>query len=155
MAWPEMPYRQTEDVRNRVRTQIILLAIEKEMAAPEIARIVPLNDLTARTRIKRFNEEGIAGLYDAPHPGALSKVTPAYEERLLIVVRQRPRALGQSYSMWTLQRRMRVKSVDEHGFSQDRAFERAASVQFWHEFELKLTYKQLLLAEMSVEMEAW
>jgi transposase len=31
-------------------------------------------------------------------------VTPEYREQLLRVVRQRPRSLGQPYSMWTLQR---------------------------------------------------
>ena len=100
----ETLYRQTKDVRIRERTQIILLAAEQEMTAPEIAKIVRRNDQTVRTWIKRFNAEGIAGLYDAPRPGAPPKVTPEYEERLLIVVRQRPRALDQPYSMWTLQR---------------------------------------------------
>lgn len=104
MAELESLFRQTKDVRIRERTQIILLAAEQEMTAPEIAKIVRRNDQTVRTWIKRFNAEGIAGLYDAPRPGAPAKVTPAYEERLLIVVRQRPRALGQPYSMWTLQR---------------------------------------------------
>ena len=74
------------------------------MTAPEICRIVRRNDQTVRNWIKRFNAEGIAGLYDAPRPGAPPKVTPAYRERLLVVVRQRPRSLGQPYSMWTLQR---------------------------------------------------
>ena len=31
-------------------------------------------------------------------------MTPAYSARLLEVVRQRPRSLGQPYSLWTLQR---------------------------------------------------
>jgi transposase len=47
--------------------------------------------------------EGIEGLKDRPMPGAPPKVTKAYEEQLLSVVR-RPRSLGQPYSMWTLQR---------------------------------------------------
>ena len=48
--------------------------------------------------------EGIEGLKDRPMPGAPPKVTKAYEEQLLSVVRRRPRSLGQPYSMWTLQR---------------------------------------------------
>lgn len=104
MAELETLYRQTKDVRIQERTQIILLAAEQEMTAPEIAKIVRRNDQTVRTWIKRFKAEGIAGLYDMPRPGAPPKVTAEYEERLLIVVRQRPRALGQPYSMWTLQR---------------------------------------------------
>jgi transposase len=97
-------YRQTKDVRIRERTQIILLAGEQQMSAPTIATIVRRNEQTVRTWIKRFNAEGIAGLYDAPRPGAPAILTPAYRARLLTVVRQRPRALGQPYSLWTLQR---------------------------------------------------
>jgi transposase len=74
------------------------------MIAPDIAKIVRRNDQTVRTWIVRFNAEGIAGLYDAPRPGAPPSVTPEYRERLLVVVRQRPRMLERPYSMWTLQR---------------------------------------------------
>lgn len=97
-------YRETRDVRIRERTQIILLALEHDMLVPEIAKIVMRNDETVRIWIKRFNMEGVTGLYDAPRPGAPPKVTDTYRERLLVVVRRRPRSLGQPYSMWTLQR---------------------------------------------------
>ena len=100
----ETLYRQTKDVRIRERTQIILLAAEQEMTAPEICRIVRRNDQTIRNWIKRFNAKGLAGLYDAPRSGAPPIVTPEYRERLLVVVRQRPRSLERPYSMWTLQR---------------------------------------------------
>jgi len=43
-------------------------------------------------------------LHDAWAGGAPPKVTEAYKEQLLQVVRRRPRSLGQPYSMWTLQR---------------------------------------------------
>lgn len=100
----ETLYRQTKDVRIRERTQIVLLAAEQELTAPEICRIVRRNDQTVRSWIKRFNAEGIPGLYDAPRSGAPPIVTPEYCERLLIVVRQRPRSLDRPYSMWTLER---------------------------------------------------
>lgn len=100
----ETLYRQTKDVRIRERTQIILLASEQEMTAPEICQIVRRNDQTIRSWIKRFNAEGLAGLYDAPRSGAPRTVSTEYRERLLIVVRQRPRSLDRPYSMWTLQR---------------------------------------------------
>jgi hypothetical protein len=48
-----------------------------------------------------FNVEGVAGLSDAPRPGAPAKVTPGYVKRLL-VVRQHPRSMDQPYWMWTL-----------------------------------------------------
>lgn len=97
-------YRQTKDVRLRERVQIILLAAEQAMSAPAIAKVVQRNDQTVRTWIQRFNSEGLAGLSDDPRPGAPPTVTVAYRERLLVVVRQRPRSLEQPYSMWTLQR---------------------------------------------------
>jgi len=100
----EKLYRTTKDVRLRTRAQIILLAGEQQMIAPAIAKIVREHEQTVRNWLKRWMAEGIEGLKDRPMPGAPSKVTKGYEERLLLVVRRRPRSLGQPYSMWTLQR---------------------------------------------------
>ena len=97
-------YRTTKEVRLRTRAHIILLAGEQRMSAPAIAKIVRENDQTVRNWLKRWMAEGIEGLKDRPMPGAPSKVTKAYEEQLLLVVRRRPRSLEQPYSMWTLQR---------------------------------------------------
>lgn len=97
-------YRRTKDVRLRTRSQMILLGIEEKLTAPQIAKIVRKNDYTVRRWIKRFNAEGINGLYDQPKSGAPAQVTDSYRARLLVVVRRRPRTLGQAYSLWTLQR---------------------------------------------------
>jgi transposase len=100
----EKLYRTTKDVRQRTRAQIVLLAGEQRMTAPAIAAIVREVNQTVRNWLKRWMAEGIEGLKDRPMPGAPSKITKAYEEQLLFVVRRRPRSLGQPYSMWTLQR---------------------------------------------------
>jgi transposase len=97
-------YHQTKDVRLRTRIQMILLAAEEQMAAPQIAKLVRMNEQTVRIWLKRFNAEGISGLADEPRTGAPARVTPVYTQRLLEIVRLRPRALEQPYSMWTLQR---------------------------------------------------
>jgi transposase len=97
-------YRETKEARIRMRTQIILLAGENKLIAPQIASLVRVNDQTVRNWLRRYESEGIAGLYDEERSGAPRKVTSAYEERLLEIVRQRPRALEQSFSMWTMQR---------------------------------------------------
>jgi transposase len=97
-------YRTARAVRLRTRAQIVLLAGEQRMTAPTIAAIVRETDQTVRNWLKRYLAEGIEGLKDRPLPGPPSKVTEAYEERVLQVVRQRPRGLGQPYSLWTLQR---------------------------------------------------
>jgi transposase len=97
-------YDKTKDVRLRTRTQMILLAVEQYMTAPQIGQIVRKNEQTVRRWIKRFNAEGLTGLADAPRPGAPTRITPEYRQRLLHIVRQRPRALEQPYSLWTLAR---------------------------------------------------
>jgi transposase len=97
-------YHQTKDVRAHERAQMILLSVEQHLTAAQIAAIVRTSEQTVRTWLKRFMAEGVTGLSDKPRPGAPPKVTSAYRHRLLAVVRQRPRALGQPYSLWTLQR---------------------------------------------------
>jgi transposase len=97
-------YRRTKSVRVRNRAQMILLGAEEKMTAPQIARIVRQDEQTVRRWIKRFNAEGINGLFDEPRAGAPKQVPDSYRERLLVIVRRRPRSLEQPYSLWTLQR---------------------------------------------------
>ncbi|MFC1878456.1 transposase [Chloroflexota bacterium] len=97
-------YDKTRDVRLRTRAQIILLSVEQGMTAPQIGSIVRINEQSVRRWMRRFNAEGINGLADRPRSGAPGKVTAAYREKLLSVVRQRPRTLGQDYSLWSLER---------------------------------------------------
>ena len=97
-------YRRTKVVRIRTRVQMVLQAVDAKMTAPQIAKIVRQDEQTVRRWLKRFNQEGINGLYDEPKSGAPRRVTDAYRARLLVIVRQRPRSLEQPYSLWTLQR---------------------------------------------------
>lgn len=97
-------YRETKEARIRTRVQIVLLAAENKLTAPEIAKLVCVNDQTVRNWLRRYTKDGLKGLYDEPRSGAPRKVTVEYEQRLLEVVRQRPRSLGQPFSMWTIQR---------------------------------------------------
>jgi len=97
-------YRSTKDVRVHMRTQIILLAGEQRMIAPDIARIVRTDDQTVRNWFKRWAAEGMEGLKDRPMPERPAKVTKSYKQQVLMTVRCRPRAFGQPYSMWTYQR---------------------------------------------------
>ena len=82
----------------------MLLAGEQRLTAPAIARMVREDEQTVRRWLKRLLAEGIAGLQDRPMPGGPAKITDGYREQLLAAVRQRPRGLGQPYSLWTLQR---------------------------------------------------
>ena len=62
-------YDKTKEVRVRTRAQMILLATEQKLTAPQIGKIVRKDDQTVRRWIKRYNAEGINGLFDAPRPG--------------------------------------------------------------------------------------
>lgn len=97
-------YDKTKKVRIRTRAQMLLLAAERKLTAPQIAKIVRKNDQTVRRWIRRFNAEGVNGLLDVPRPGAPLKVTSEYREKLLSAVRRRPRSLDLPYSLWSLQR---------------------------------------------------
>ena len=97
-------YRTTRKVRLRTRAQMILLAAEQKLSAPAIARLVRLDEETVRRGLKRYQAEGLAGLAAVPGGGAPAKVTETYQTLLEQSVRQRPRSLGQPYSLWTVQR---------------------------------------------------
>ncbi len=97
-------YRTTRDVRMQRRAQMILLSVEKDMVAREIAEIVRDNEQTVRRWLKRYQAEGIEGLKDRPRLGGKRATTETYRGQLLETVRRRPRSLGQPYSLWSLQR---------------------------------------------------
>jgi transposase len=97
-------YRATKSIRVRTRAQMILLSAEQHLVPHQIASIVRKDEQTVRRWIRRYQAEGLTGLEDAPRPGGETKTTPAYRQRLLEVVRRRPRALDQPFSLWTLQR---------------------------------------------------
>ncbi len=96
-------YHKTKDVRIRTRSQIILLAFDG-MSAPKIAHIVDLDPVSVRTYMKRYRDEGISGLYDRPRTGRPRTATPDYIDLALTTLRQRPRALGLPFSLWSLER---------------------------------------------------
>ncbi len=97
-------YRTAREGRLRIRALMILLATERGMVAAEIAAVVRQDEETVRRWLLRYEAEGLAGLADAPRAGAPPKVTDAYREQRLAVVRRRPRALDLPFSLWTGQR---------------------------------------------------
>jgi transposase len=97
-------YRTTHNVRLRTRAQMVLLGGQQHLGVREIAAIVRECEGTVRCWLKRYRAHGNAGLQDQWAGGAPTKVTPAYREQLLQLVRRRPRSLALPYSTWTLQR---------------------------------------------------
>jgi transposase len=97
-------YRTTALPRMRTRAQMMLLSFEQGLKAPQIAPIVRESESTVQRWLKRYQAQGIKGLWDAPKSGTPGKVTQVYKQQLLSSVRQRPRALGLEFSLWTLAR---------------------------------------------------
>ncbi|WP_414472382.1 helix-turn-helix domain-containing protein [Microvirga sp. M2] len=91
-------YHTSPDPRVRIRALMILLSAERHLVAAEIAALVRQHEETVRRWFARYAAEGICGLADAPRSGTPPKVTPAYRQRLLELVRRRPRALGLPFS---------------------------------------------------------
>jgi transposase len=97
-------YRTTKHSRMRTRAQMVLLSAEQGMKATQIAQLVRESERTVQRWLKRYQAEGIEGLYNAPKSGNPGKVTQAYQDQLLESVHRRPRALELAFSLWTLER---------------------------------------------------
>ena len=96
--------RTAKDGRLRIRALIVLLAAERGMVAADIAAVVRMHEESVRRWLVRYQAEGLEGLQDAPRSGAPPRITRAYREQLVALVRRRPRALGLPFSLWTGER---------------------------------------------------
>ena len=96
----EQLYRDTKDANIRSRCDMVLLSNEG-LSPPEIARRVRFSRETVVRFIKRYNQEGIAGLADRPRSGRPPRVTDDYVPQLLAAIEQPPRDLGLPFSNWT------------------------------------------------------
>lgn len=134
-------YHTTKDVRIRTRAQIVLLAFEG-LSAPKIAKIVDMSGEGVRHHVRRYRDEGIHGLADKERLGRPLIATPEYIAAATSALRRRPRALGLSFSVWTLDRllaylteKTRITVSDEtlrthllaHGFSFSRPQHKVSS----------------------------
>lgn len=93
-------YRNTKDADVRTRCDMILLSNEG-LSPPKIAHRVRFSRSTVVRFIKRYNEEGIAGLADKPRSGRPPRVTDDYVTQLLAAIEQAPRDLDLPFSNWT------------------------------------------------------
>lgn len=64
--------------------------------------------------VKRFNEEGIAGLQDRPRPGRKPVHSQVVRGALISLALQKPRSLGYPFELWTLER-LQTAFRERHG----------------------------------------
>jgi transposase len=79
----------------------MILLSNEGLSPPEIAHRVRFSRETVVRFVKRYNDEGIAGLVDKPRSGRPPRVTDAYVTQLLAAIEQEPRDLGLPFSNWT------------------------------------------------------
>jgi len=99
----KLAHAQTASARLVERAKILYLASQGQ-TVPQIAEAVGLNEKTVRKWFKRFEQQGLAGLEDAPRPGAPSRYTPENKARVLEAALTRPSELNLGFTCWTFER---------------------------------------------------
>jgi transposase len=97
--------RLTRQAVGRVsqRAQMVLLSAQRR-TVPEIATIFDVSRATVRFWLRRFEEQGPAGLQDEPRSGRPRTVTPQAEERLVGMLAQDPQQVQPGFlaTIWTV-----------------------------------------------------
>ena len=96
----EQLHRQTDEADVRSRCDMVLWSNEG-LSPPQIAQRVRFSHDTVVRYIKRYEAEGLTGLFTKPRSGRKRRVTAEYEAKLLEVIAQTPRSLGLPFSNWT------------------------------------------------------
>jgi transposase len=94
---------QTASVRLVQRAKIVQVASQGKTIA-EITAELGCASNVVRKWFKRFSEQGLAGLNDAPRSGAPPRYTPENRAQVVAMARTRPSELGLPFSSWTFER---------------------------------------------------
>ncbi len=94
---------RTASVRLVQRAKIIQLAKEGH-TIPQIMQQLGMTERIVRKWWKRFEQQGLAGLEDAPRPGAPSRYTAENKARVLEAALTRPSDLDLGFHCWTFER---------------------------------------------------
>src|SRR5712691_1933754 len=94
---------RTASARLVQRAKIIGLAKEGH-SIPQIMQQLHLSEHMVRKWWKRFEQQGLAGLEDAPRPGAPRRYTPDNKARVLEAALTRPSDLDLGFTCWTFER---------------------------------------------------
>ncbi len=99
----KLAHAQSASKRLVERAKVIQLA-SQGATIPQIMEQLHLSEPMVRKWWKRFEQQGLAGLEDAPRPGAPSRYTVDNKALVLEAARTQPRELNQDYSSWTFER---------------------------------------------------
>jgi len=95
-----------ESIRLVQRARVIALMLEDPtLYASEAALKAGFRSATVGALwVKRFNEQGLAGLQDKPRPGRQPVHTRETRSALVSLATQKPATLGYPFQLWTLER---------------------------------------------------
>ncbi len=106
---------RTASIRLVERAKIIEQASQGQ-TIQEIARTLHLKEATVRKWFKRFAEQGLAGLEDAPRSGAPPRYTIENQALVLETAATAPGKFKQPFHCWTL-KRLQTYLKEEKGLS--------------------------------------
>jgi transposase len=98
-----LAHSRTAPARRVERAQILCSA-SQGTGVPAIAQQLSLDERTVRLWLKRFNDQGLAGLEDRPRSGRPVTYAPAVVGEILTTALTDPRSLGQPFASWTIRR---------------------------------------------------
>jgi transposase len=98
-----LAHSRTATARAVERGRIIWFASQGQRVA-EIARRLGIRESTVRLWLKRFNEQGLAGLLDEPRPGRPVTYTPQESSVVIASALTDPKTLDLPFASWTLDR---------------------------------------------------
>jgi len=98
-----LAHSRTEAARLVERAKILWFASQGEKA-PQVAKRLGKDERTVLTWLKRFNEEGLAGLQDKPRCGRPVTYAPEVVAEVLATSLIPPTQLGQPFGCWSIRR---------------------------------------------------
>ena len=99
----KLAHSRTASARLVQRAKIIELASQGQ-TIPQVMHQLHLSEQLVRKWWKRFEQQGLAGLEDAPRPGAPSRYTAENKARVLEAALTRPSDLNLGFNCWTFER---------------------------------------------------
>ncbi len=97
----EAAQRQSKNVRHWKRYQAVLLRAEGTPVAV-VAQTLGCSRVSVSNWTTAWREAGVAGVREGVHPGAVRRLDPAGEQRLVEVVHSDPQATGYAATGWTV-----------------------------------------------------
>ena len=91
--------RRSEESRYDHRLHGVLL-VAQGMTCPEVATLLGDAPRTVQYWVKRFEQDGLAGLAEKERPGRPASLTPEQADEIGQVLRQVPRAFDLGVNLW-------------------------------------------------------